>query len=110
VGFPTLSDVREHYADNNDVVFLAVQTVFEGFETNTMERGLEIVTETFELDIPVGLSGSPNTRSALMQNYQTRGTPWVIIIGPEGAVQYSDFHIEPEEAITLIDSLQDDGE
>lgn len=110
MGFPLLREVSDHYADNDDIVFIAVQTVFEGFATNTMEKGIKIVTDTFGLDIPVGLSGSPNHRSALMQNYHSRGTPWVIIIGPDGVVQHNDFHLETQAAIELIDSLQPDAD
>ncbi len=105
-GFPTLKKVNEHYAEREDVAFLAVQTVFEGFSTNTHKRGIQIVTEKFGLDIPVGQSGSKDNPSKLMRNYQTRGTPWTIIIGPDGVLRYGDFHIKSEQAIKLIDGLQ----
>ena len=105
-GFPTLKKVREHYADNDNVVFLAVQTVFEGFDTNHHERGVQIVTEKFGLDIPVGHSGSPDRPSKLMRSYRTGGTPWTLIIGPDRVLHYGDFHIDAGEAIKLIDGLQ----
>lgn len=109
-GFPTLKKVKEHYKDNDDVVFLAVQTVFEGFSTNTHTRGMEVVTEKFKLDIPVGHSGSKAKPSKLMRNYKTRGTPWTIIIGPDGVQRYGEFHIKPDQAIKLIAGLQKDAE
>ncbi len=34
-GFPTLQAVEKHYRDNDDVVFVAIQTVFEGYHVNT---------------------------------------------------------------------------
>jgi len=105
-GFPTLKKVREHYAGNDNIAFIAVQTVFEGFSSNQHDRGIAIVTEKFGLDIPVGHSGTPETPSKLMHNYRTRGTPWTLIIGPDRVLHYGDFHIQPNEAIQLIDGLQ----
>ena len=37
-GFPTLKAVRDNYKGNTAVDFVAIQTVFEGFDTNTFER------------------------------------------------------------------------
>ena len=56
--------------------------------------------------IPVGHSGSPQKRSAIMSGFKTRGTPWTIIIGKDGIVKYNSFHIKPEAAIKLIDELK----
>ena len=83
-----------------------MQTVFEGFDTNHHERGVQIVTEKFGLDIPVGHSGSPDRPSKLMRSYRTGGTPWTLIIGPDRVLHYGDFHIDAGEAIKLIDGLQ----
>ncbi len=105
-GFPTLKKVRDHFAGNDDIVFLAVQTVFEGFDTNHHERGMQIVTEKFGLDIPVGHSGQPDQPSKLMRHYRTGGTPWTLIIGPDRVLRYSDFHIDVDDAIKRIDRIQ----
>ena len=40
-----------------------------------------------------------------MQHYKTGGTPWVVVIDSTGIIQYNDFHIKPEHAITLIEEL-----
>jgi len=103
-GFPTLSELIDHYQGDDRVAFLAVQTVFEGFDTNTPERALA-TAERYQLDIPVGHDGAPGTPSTLMRDYRTRGTPWTVIIDREGIVRYSDFHIEPARAVELIDGL-----
>ena len=100
-GFPTMKSVRKEFADDDGVVFLAVQTVFEGHGTNTMERGLETLKK-FDLDIPLGLSGSKERPSRLMRSYKTRGTPWTIIIGKDGNVLSNGFRIDADEAIKLI--------
>ncbi len=108
-GFPTLQAVHQAYANDPDVAFLAVQTVFEGFHANTVKRAKEIAKK-YKLTMPIGQSGSDQVRSAIMKNYRTGGTPWTIIIGPDGVVRYNDFHISVEKAKALIDSLKSGGE
>jgi len=56
--------------------------------------------------IPVGQSGSRDKRSAIMADFNTRGTPWTIIIGKDGIVKYNSFHIKPDAAIKLINELK----
>lgn len=51
-GFPLLSKMVSHYQGQDDVVFLAVQTVFEGFRTNTREAANQVATEKFGLSTP----------------------------------------------------------
>lgn len=101
-GFPTMKKVREKYAGSDDVVFLAVQTVFEGYHANTMANGAKALKK-FGLDIPLGLSGTKGKPSNLMRNYKTRGTPWTIVIGKDGKVLTDGFHVNAEEAIASIE-------
>lgn len=104
-GFPTLKQVEKRFHDDDDVVFIAVQTVFEGFGTNTAEAALEDVEE-FGLDIPMGHDAGPDNRhSTLMTRYRSGGTPWTVIIDPEGIVQFNGFRIQAKEATALIDRL-----
>ena len=103
-GFPTLKKVMEKYKNSEDVVFVAVQTTFEGFSTNTWEAALKTVEE-FDLDIPVAHDGSNGKRSRLMQAYRTGGTPWSVVIDRNGVVRFNDFHITPDKAGALIDRL-----
>ncbi len=104
-GFPTLQKLIEHYQNDDDVVFVAVQTVFEGFSSNTPKRAWEIA-KRYNLTIPVGHSGSNGKKSELMKDYRTGGTPWAIIIDRNRVVRYNDFHIQPEDAIKIIDVLR----
>jgi len=104
VGFPTLKAVKEHFADNEEVVFLAVQTVFEGHHTNTIERLVE-TQQKYDLQIPFGHDvgdETTNNRPNLMYHYKTGGTPWVLIINKEGKLIFSDFHIKPTQAKEII--------
>jgi len=104
-GFPTLTKLIDHYRGDDEVAFIAVQTTFEGYGTNTPEKAKETANR-YQLTIPVGHSGSPDEPSTVMQRYRTGGTPWTVVIDRDGIVRYNDFHIQPEEAITLIDRLR----
>lgn len=106
-GFPTLKKVKEHYRNNDRVAFVVIQTVFEGAEQNTFENGKAVVVDKFGLDIPYGQSGGKGIPEEIMKRYKTGGTPWSIIIGPDGIVRYSHFYIENDEAIEVIDELLD---
>ena len=103
-GFPLLQKLTRHYKDNDAVAFVAVQTTFEGFFTNTFE-GAQEIAERYNLTIPVGQSGSSGHPSKLMVSYRTGGTPWSIVIDKKGVVQFNDFHIYEADAIRLIDGL-----
>jgi len=105
-GFPTLQKVSNHFKDDKEVQCLTVQTVFEGFHTNTSQKALAMAKKYDLSGIPVGHSGNRNKRSEIMANFNTRGTPWTIIIGKDGIVKYNSFHIQPSAAIKLIDELK----
>ena len=104
-GFPTLRTLIDRFKDADDVAFVAVQTVFEGFSTNTADRAWETARE-YKLTIPVGHSGTDNHRSVLMQRYRTGGTPWVVIIDKQGTVRFNAFRITPDRAQKMIDELR----
>ncbi len=104
-GFPALKAVQEHFEDDDDVYFIAIQTVFEGFSSNTASRGRGAL-EDFELDIPLAQDEGDRGPSSFMRKYRTGGTPWTIIIDPQGKVRLNGFQVRAEEAITLIDRLR----
>ena len=105
-GFPTLLKVMEQFKEAPGVAFVAVQTVFEGFEVNTADRARE-TAEKYQLTIPIGHDPGPNGRlSLIMQRYRTGGTPWTIVIDSAGTVSYNDFHVEANKMIDRINRLQ----
>jgi len=109
-GFPTLKAVWGEFKDNPKVTFVAIQTVFEGFGVNTKESAKE-VAKKFELDVPFGHDPGPEgSRSAVLQNYRTGGTPWTVIIDQEGVVRYNQFRIEAEHAKQLIQRLLEEDQ
>ena len=104
-GFPTMKTVKEHYTKNDNVVFVAVQTVFEGQSVNTSAKAKKTLDE-FDLDIPVAHDAGPkNSGSVLMRKYRSGGTPWTIIIDRDGFVRFNGFRIQPKRAVQLIDRL-----
>ncbi len=103
-GFPTLAQVIEHYENNDNLAFIAVQTAFEGFSSNTPERAKQ-TADRYGLIIPVGHSGLPRQPSPVMRSYRTGGTPWVVIIDRAGTVRFNDFHLQPDIAVAIIDRL-----
>ena len=104
-GFPTLKKVSEHYEGDDDVVFIAIQTVFEGFSTNTPKK-VSAMAKRYGFSFPMAHSGTAKQKSALMKSYRTRGTPWTIIIDKKGVVRYNDFHISEKKATALIQTLK----
>jgi thiol-disulfide isomerase/thioredoxin len=101
-GFPLLQKLVAHYQGREDVAFVAVQTVFEGFETNTPEKGWETAA-SFGLAIPVGHDGAAGKPSKLAAGYRVGGTPWFAVIDREGKVDSDGFCPTLEEAIRVID-------
>jgi len=105
-GFPTLQAFSKRFADHPDVAIAGIQTVFEGFRSNTVEdvRKLQL---RYELPIVMGHDpGDEDThaRPVTMQGYRTGGTPWLILIDPEGVVVYNNFHVKTESLIEYVES------
>ena len=105
VGLPRLKELTQHYQNEDELVFLVIQTVFEGFHINTADKNRETQLK-YELDIPFGYdAGSETSYPEIMTKYRTGGTPWVIIIDKEKTVQFSNFHLENQSAIVLLNEL-----
>jgi len=104
-GFPTLKKVMQHFGNDPGVVFVAVQTTFEGYSANGFRQAKD-VAKKYELDIPVGQSGTRKSPSKLMRSYNTGGTPWTVIIDKDGVVRYNHYQIPPEDAIQIIKQLK----
>ena len=105
-GFPSLRAVAQHFKGQDDVVFAAVQTVFEGFSVNSPAKAWSSMAE-FGLALPIGHDAGPDgKRSMTMARYRSGGTPWTVVIGPRGIVRFNGFHLPPQKGIALIESLR----
>ena len=105
-GLPDLKKMVDALDGNKNVVFLAIQTVFEGHEDNTYDKIVD-TQKQYALNIPFGHdAGDDNTsKSNIMTNYKTGGTPWFIFIDKHDNVVYSDFHLNPVAAIEFLKTL-----
>jgi len=107
MGFPTMKKLSDKFKDNDSVVFIAIQTVFEGHGFNTRDK-LFVNQKKFNLKVPmVHDAGDPqsNPTPETMKKYRSGGTPWTVIIDPAGKVVYNHFHIKVDQAVSLINSL-----
>ena len=106
-GLPSLQKLTNAFKGDSSIVFLAVQTVFEGEHTNTYDKIFE-VQKKYNLAIPFGHDpGNESTRgrSSIMYNYRTGGTPWFIFIDQENNVVFNDYHIDADKAIAYLKSV-----
>lgn len=106
-GLPDLKKMVEAHKDNDKVIFLAVQTVFEGHHENTYEKMVE-TQKKYDLKIPFGHDAGEDgkSRSNIMINYQTGGTPWFLFIDKHDRIVFSDFHLNVEAAIEFLNTLK----
>jgi thiol-disulfide isomerase/thioredoxin len=103
-GFPTLKKVADAFDGDDRVSVAAVQTVFEGFGSNTREAVRELQLR-YELPIPMGHDPGTPEREGLpstMVHYRTGGTPWAIVIEPGGTVAYNNYYIDGDKFIALL--------
>lgn len=103
-GFPTLVAFCDAFYGHPEVEIAGVQTVFEGEWTNTQEAVREL---QLRYDIPATMGHDPgdeeNDYPALtMINYRTGGTPWLVLIDPEGTVVFNDFHVNSSKLIEYV--------
>ena len=103
-GFPALKKISDEFKGNEDIAFFAIQTVFEGFETNSAKK-IEKTRERYDLNFPFAHDDGDGKGSVLMRDYQTRGTPWHIIIDKQGLVVFCDFHVDPNKTISALKEL-----
>ena len=107
-GFPALQKLTKALTNNPAVVFLAIQTVFEGYEANTHDKMVE-TQKKYNLNIPFGHDpgdDSSDNRSKVMYHYRTGGTPWFIFIDQKNNVVFNDFHLNVEKAIEFLKTIQ----
>lgn len=106
-GFPTLVAVQDAFGANDNVAIAAIQTVFEGHSTNREDR-IPIIRARYGLEIPMGHDegdpdGSGSSRlPSTMRSYRTGGTPWLVLIAPDGQVVFDGFHVDQNRLIDFI--------
>ena len=106
VGLPNLKKMVEALKGNDNVAFVAIQTVFEGYNENTFDKMLE-TQKKYELKIPFGHDAGDDGKSYsnFMQNYKTGGTPWFVFINQNDEIVFADFHLNVDAAITFLKEI-----
>ena len=107
IGLPNLQKMVKALEGSDKVTFLAVQTVFEGHHANTYEKMLE-TQKKYDLKIPFGHDAGDDgkSRSNIMTNYGTGGTPWFILIDKNNNVVFADFQLNVDAAIDVLKSIK----
>lgn len=100
-GFPTFAALTESLR-NKGIGLAAVQTVFEGSDVNTFNR-LRENQRRYGLRVPFGHAvpdpASATTVPPIMEAYRSGGTPWFVVIAPDGRVTYDGFQLDAESLI-----------
>ena len=107
MGFPTLKKLTETFKNSDQVKFLAVQTVFEGYNFNSQAK---LRKNQLKYDVAIPMAHAPGNRQtheipSIMRNYRSGGTPWTVIIDKKGEVIFNNFQIESPQAVALIERL-----
>ena len=107
IGFPSLKKMVDALENNPNIIFLAIQTVFEGFTENSYDKMLE-TQKQYDLKIPFGHdAGNDNkSQSNFMTNYQTGGTPWFVFIDQNDNIVFADFHLNVDAAIDFLKTME----
>lgn len=102
--FPVLQQLVKEFEGNDGVSFLAIQTPFESFATNS-ELQLQPIAQKHGLDIPFGHLAKTKDIYNINDAYETGGTPWWIVIDRGGKVVFNDFTMAPDVAAANISKL-----
>ena len=103
-GFPTLKRLHDSLSGSG-FGFAAIQTVFEGADTNTFDK-LRINQERYALNIPFGqdVPESDERYPTFMEDYRSGGTPWFTVIDPIGTVVFADFRLDAGRFLSALEA------
>jgi thiol-disulfide isomerase/thioredoxin len=103
-GFPTLRVLVDRLA-NKGVGFAAIQTAFRSNAKKESGDQTAKNQALYRLEIPFGYDPVPDgaDQPTVMADYRTAGTPWFIVINPEGEVIYNDFRLNAAKFLLVWD-------
>lgn len=106
-GFPTFVTIAEEFRDKG-VGLAAIQTVFEGSDVNTFDR-LRENQRRYGLRVPFGhavaYAATAEAVPPIMEAYRSGGTPWFVVIAPDGRVVYDGFQLDAESLVQALRPL-----
>jgi len=83
----------DKYKDRKDIQFLGVQSVSYGHKQNT-ERHLHEIRKKYGYKFPM----AQDNQAVFIMQYGAGGTPWNIVLGPEGTIEHNYFFISESDA------------
>lgn len=96
-----MKELEAAFDGDEKVSFLYIQTVFEGAKSNTFERGKADIKK-YGLKGPFGQDNSRKT----MRQFKTGGTPWLVVIGPDGEIKFNDFNYPGDDVEAKAKALE----
>ncbi len=105
-GFPSMQKINAEFKESEYFMPVAIQTTFEGYAYNTADK-MQAMQKRFDLPIVMGHdAGDQKTHRnpSTMRNYRSGGTPWLVLISPDGKVLFNAFHINVDSAIAYLKS------
>lgn len=102
--FPTLKKLVDKYAGNEDIAFLAIQAVGANRNENTSDK-LEVVSKKFDLNIPFGHYVSVPEFPGVVGSYKLGASPWWVIVGQNGTVEWNGTYLDADGAIENLDKM-----
>lgn len=103
-GFPTFVTLADELRDG-DVGLAAIQTVFERADVNTFDR-LRENQQRYGLRVPFGHAvadwSSTDALLPIMEAYRAGGTPWFVVIAPDGRVVYDGFLLAADGIVQAL--------
>ncbi len=85
--------LTEKYKSRKDIQFLGVQSVSYGHKQNS-EKELHTIREKYGYDFPM----AQDNQAVIIMQYGAGGTPWNIVLGPEGQIEHNYFFISEKDA------------
>ena len=97
--------IEDEFAGNQDVVFMYIQTVFEGSSSNTFINGIVDLDE-FQVKGIYGFDprDAAGTLPVTMQKFSTQGTPYTVILDKTGQKVQSEFTQSPQRLRIAIEN------
>jgi len=104
-GFPALVRLVDALGDRN-VGFAAIQTVFTAPDLNTFDCVAKN-HKRYGLPIPYGhaVAEGEAEAPALMDAYRAGGTPWFVVVSPEGRVVLDGFQLDVNALMQAIEPI-----
>jgi hypothetical protein len=98
-GFPAMKKLVDNLSDKN-FGFAVIHTAFDDDPFNSQDKVREMQLK-YDLQIPFG--HDPKVDEAyptFMQDYRTRGTPFFVVIDPNGDIAFGDFGLDADKLIS----------